>query len=128
MGYPPIHGGRLGGRMVSESALTSRINAAREAVGDSGKDQRIIRTSARKGLRFVGAVQVQPAGDEIAPVVKQPPDEKREETPLALPLPVVEPLLIVRRALREQIVILHRRLLAIVRHDEVCWLLMTTPG
>src|SRR5467141_4443998 len=76
-----------GGRMVSESALTSRINAARKAVGDSGKDQRIIRTSARKGLRFVGAVQVQPAGDEIAPVVKQPPDEKREETPLALPLP-----------------------------------------
>src|SRR5712672_1158539 len=87
MGYPPIHGGRLGGRMVSESALTSRINAAREAVGDSGKDQRIIRTTARKGLRFVGAVQVQPARDEIAPVVKQPPDEKREETPLALPLP-----------------------------------------
>jgi hypothetical protein len=30
---------------VSESALTSRINAARKAVGDSGKDQRIIRTS-----------------------------------------------------------------------------------
>ena len=76
-----------GGRMVSESALTSRINAARKAVGDSGKDQRIIRTSARKGLRFVGAVQVQPAGDEIDPVVKQPPDEKQKETPLALPLP-----------------------------------------
>jgi hypothetical protein len=32
----------------------------------------------------------------------------------------VEPLLIVRRALREQIVILHRRLLAIVRDDEMC--------
>jgi transposase len=41
---------------------------------------------------------------------------------------LVEPLLIVRRALREQIVILHRRLLAIVRDDEVCWRLMTTPG
>jgi len=39
-----------------------------------------------------------------------------------------EPLLIVRRALREQIVILHRRLLAIVRDDEVCRRLMTTPG
>ena len=35
---------------------------------------------------------------------------------------------IVRRALREQIVILHRRLLAIVRDDEVCRRLMTTPG
>ena len=41
---------------------------------------------------------------------------------------LVEPLLIVRRALREQIVILHRRLLAIVRDDEVCSRLMTTPG
>ena len=41
---------------------------------------------------------------------------------------LVEPLLIVRRALREQIVVLHRRLLAIVRDDEVCRRLMTTPG
>src|SRR6266436_533916 len=41
---------------------------------------------------------------------------------------LVEPLLIVRRALREQIDILHRRLLAIVRDDEVCRRLMTIPG
>ena len=41
---------------------------------------------------------------------------------------MVEPLLVVRRALHEQIVILHRRLLAIVRDDEVCRRLMTTPG
>ena len=41
---------------------------------------------------------------------------------------LVEPLLIVRRTLREQIVILHHRLLAIVRDDEVCRRLMTTPG
>jgi len=41
---------------------------------------------------------------------------------------LVEPLLVVRRALREQIIILHRRLLAIVRDDEVCRRLMTTPG
>jgi transposase len=41
---------------------------------------------------------------------------------------LVEPLLIVRRALREQIVILRRRLLAIVRHDEVCRRLITTSG
>ena len=41
---------------------------------------------------------------------------------------LVEPLLIVRRVLREQLVILHRRLLAIVRDDEVCRRLMTTPG
>ena len=41
---------------------------------------------------------------------------------------LVEPLLIVRRVLREQIGVLHRRLLAIVRDDEVCRRLMTIPG
>ena len=41
---------------------------------------------------------------------------------------LVEPLLMVRRVLREQFCILHRRLLAIVRDDEVCRRLMTTPG
>jgi TolB-like protein len=44
------------GRIVSDSTLTSRINAARKALGDSGKEQRLIRTVARKGLRFVGQV------------------------------------------------------------------------
>jgi DNA-binding winged helix-turn-helix (wHTH) protein len=43
-----------GGRIVSESTLTSRINAARKAVGDSGDEQNVIRTIARKGIRFVG--------------------------------------------------------------------------
>jgi pimeloyl-ACP methyl ester carboxylesterase/DNA-binding winged helix-turn-helix (wHTH) protein len=46
-----------GGRIVSDSTLTSRINAARKAVGDSGEDQKLIRTIARKGLRFICAVQ-----------------------------------------------------------------------
>jgi transposase len=41
---------------------------------------------------------------------------------------LVEPLLIVRRVLREQIGMLHRRLLAVVRDDDVCRRLMTTPG
>jgi transposase len=41
---------------------------------------------------------------------------------------LVEPLLVVRRVLREQIEILHRRLLTIVRDDEVCRRLMTVPG
>jgi transposase len=41
---------------------------------------------------------------------------------------LIEPLLVVRRTLREQFCILHRRLLAIVRDDEVCRRLMTTPG
>src|SRR5207344_1714144 len=41
---------------------------------------------------------------------------------------LVEPLLVVRRVLREQISVLHRRLLAIVRDDDVCRRLMTVPG
>ena len=45
-----------GGRIVSDSTLDSRINAARKAVGDSGIQQRLIRTVARKGLRFVAEV------------------------------------------------------------------------
>nr|WP_249210082.1 winged helix-turn-helix domain-containing protein [Bradyrhizobium manausense] len=45
------------GRSVSESTLTSRINAARKAVGDSGASQALIRTIARKGFRFVGNVE-----------------------------------------------------------------------
>ena len=44
------------GRTVSESTLTSHINAARKAIGDSGEEQRLIRTVARKGFRFVGGV------------------------------------------------------------------------
>ena len=54
-----------GGRIVSESTLTSRINAARKAIGDSGKDQRLIRTVPRKGLRFVGDVEI--ASSEAVP-------------------------------------------------------------
>ena len=46
-----------GGRIVSESTLTSRINAARKAVGDNGDEQRLIRTVARKGVRFVAEVR-----------------------------------------------------------------------
>ena len=42
------------GRIVSESTLASRINAARAAIGDNGEDQRLIRTVMRKGIRFVG--------------------------------------------------------------------------
>jgi Transposase IS116/IS110/IS902 family len=41
---------------------------------------------------------------------------------------LVEPLLIVRRVIRGQVDILHRRLLAIVRDDDVCRRLMTVPG
>ena len=51
------------GRIVSKSTLASHINAARKAIGDSGQEQRLIRTVARKGFRFVGDVREAPASD-----------------------------------------------------------------
>ena len=68
------------GRIVSESALTTRINAARSAIGDSGEAQRLIKTLPRKGLRFVGAVR---EGKEPAAVPLPLPS--RQVRPLALP-------------------------------------------
>jgi TolB-like protein len=53
------------GRIVSDSTLASRINAARRAVGDTGEDQRFIRTYARKGVRFVGEVDEE-SGQPVA--------------------------------------------------------------
>jgi TolB-like protein len=65
-----------GGRIVSESTLTSRINAVRKAVGDSGGKQEFVRTFARKGVRW------------IAPVEIRKPDTKTDDqinSPLAVP-------------------------------------------
>ncbi|WP_426528898.1 winged helix-turn-helix domain-containing tetratricopeptide repeat protein [Bradyrhizobium sp. McL0615] len=56
------------GRVVSDAALTTRLNAARSAIGDTGEKQRLIKTLPRKGFRFVGTVEeaerstVEPAG------------------------------------------------------------------
>jgi TolB-like protein/Flp pilus assembly protein TadD len=47
-----------GGRIVSESTLTSRINALRKAIGDSGDKQNLIRTFAKQGFRFVAPVDL----------------------------------------------------------------------
>ncbi|MBR0950399.1 winged helix-turn-helix domain-containing tetratricopeptide repeat protein [Bradyrhizobium canariense] len=56
------------GRSVSDAALTTRLNAARTAIGDSGEEQRFIKTLPRKGFRFVGAVREvkEPAGAAVA--------------------------------------------------------------
>jgi TolB-like protein/DNA-binding winged helix-turn-helix (wHTH) protein len=48
------------GRIVSEAALTTRLNAARNAIGDSGEKQCLIKTLPRKGFRFVGTVREAP--------------------------------------------------------------------
>ena len=51
------------GRIISESTLSSRIAAARKAVGDSGERQVLIKTYARKGFRFAGDIRVDHAAD-----------------------------------------------------------------
>ena len=48
------------GRVVSDDALTSRVSAARRAIGDTGAEQRFIRTMTRRGFRFVADVQEDP--------------------------------------------------------------------
>src|SRR5262249_31062715 len=67
-----------GGRIVSESTLTSHINAVRKAVGDTGEEQRLVRTIARKGYRFVGEVREIPASEK-------PDATKPDQTVLSVP-------------------------------------------
>lgn len=71
------------GRIVSESTLTSHINAVRKAVGDSGEEQLLIRTVARKGFRFVG--DVIEASDSPAPSVRTAKSEEPPAPALVLP-------------------------------------------
>ena len=72
------------GRLVSESTLTSHVNAVRKAIGDTGKQQRLIRTVARKGLRFVGQVR-----EELPPgrTAVAAPDIVAEQSGSVLALP-----------------------------------------
>jgi TolB-like protein/Tfp pilus assembly protein PilF len=66
--------GIWGGRIVSESALTTRINAARAAIGDSGAEQRSIKTLSRKGVRFVADVREEQVPEaDAAPVIQPGP-------------------------------------------------------
>ena len=67
------------GRSVSDAALTTRLNVARSAIGDSGDEQRLIKTLPRKGFRFVGQVREarKAAGSDLSEVAP--------ESALALP-------------------------------------------
>jgi DNA-binding winged helix-turn-helix (wHTH) protein/pimeloyl-ACP methyl ester carboxylesterase len=66
------------GRIVSLSTLTSRINAARVAVNDNGKDQRLIKTVPRRGYRFIGDVEEDfPSLDSSQP--SEPTPERRQD-------------------------------------------------
>ncbi len=67
-------------RIVSESALTSRINSAHAALGDSGEEQRLIKTLRSKGFRFVGAVIETECSSRATPA--------SSATPTSLPAPI----------------------------------------
>ncbi len=71
-----------GDRFVSESALTSRIKAARRAIGDDGSAQRLIRTVHGRGYQFVGQLweEAQEA-EETAPAASAPAAEIQPEPP-----------------------------------------------
>ena len=73
------------GRMVSDLTIASRLNAARKAIGDTGSEQRLIRTFPRRGIRFVGEVQTQPAEDQSPDAAALPPAEPQRHSSLALP-------------------------------------------
>jgi TolB-like protein len=67
------------GRVISDAALTTRLNVVRGAVGDSGEQQRLIKTLPRKGFRFVGQVRESQGPNGAAT------DESAEEAPRAAP-------------------------------------------
>ncbi|WP_024508021.1 winged helix-turn-helix domain-containing tetratricopeptide repeat protein [Bradyrhizobium sp. ARR65] len=72
------------GRTVSDATLSSRVNAARTAVGDNGEAQRLIRTLPRKGIRFVGEVHEAPDSPSAAPVGEPASPAKPEEPSIAV--------------------------------------------
>ena len=61
-----------GGRIVTDTALTTRLNSARAAIGDTGEEQRLIKTLPRKGFRFIGRVQETDKPDDAANSAVQP--------------------------------------------------------
>ena len=75
-----------GGRIVSESTLTSHINAVRKAIGDTGEEQRLLRTIARKGYRFVSDVREADASKSAHPA--KPPESLAPALP---PAPALSP-------------------------------------
>ena len=71
------------GRIVSDSALTTRLNAVRNAIGDSGEEQRLIKTLPRKGFRFIGTVREAHQSSGTGAIL----DGRMEAPQAALPLP-----------------------------------------
>jgi TolB-like protein/class 3 adenylate cyclase/Tfp pilus assembly protein PilF len=82
------------GRIVSDAALSSRVNAARKAIGDDGNRQALIKTIHRRGFRFVGVVE-ETATAPVADPSKT--EERRVEARLAPTLASRKPSIAVLR-------------------------------
>jgi pimeloyl-ACP methyl ester carboxylesterase len=65
-----------GNRFVSESALTSRVKAARQAIGDDGRSQRLIRTAHGRGYQFAASVDEAAQPDPVANLSPAPPAQE----------------------------------------------------
>jgi TolB-like protein/Tfp pilus assembly protein PilF len=76
------------GRIVSEAALSSRINAARKAIGDDGDRQVLIKTIHRRGFRFVGTVQEGASEPAEATLPVDGPRHAAERKPEEQPTPL----------------------------------------
>jgi DNA-binding winged helix-turn-helix (wHTH) protein len=74
-----------GGRIVSESTLATRVNAARCAIGDNGAEQRLIKTLSRKGLRFVGAVREEAEPEAATAMGAENPTTQKAKPETSLP-------------------------------------------
>ena len=72
-----------GGRAVSDAALDTRLSTARAAIGDSGAEQRLIRTIRTKGFRFVGTVR------EVATVAAPHAGKQRDNSALFADQPTI---------------------------------------
>ena len=73
------------GRIVSESSLTTSVAAIRRALGDSGEAQAVIRTIARKGMRFVADAQEEPGPASVAAAAPDQPLAPAVKAALKLP-------------------------------------------
>jgi Transposase len=111
--YRPVHVKTLRSQKL-RMLLTHRKPLQSKAIAIENDLRGTLRNSGLK-VGMVGTVRFEARTQELVETI---PDL----------VVLVEPLLVVRRALREQIIMLHRHLLAIVRDDEVCRRLMTTPG
>ncbi len=65
-----------GNRFVTESALTSRVKAARQAIGDNGRSQRLIRTAHGRGYQFAAAVDEAAQPGPVAGISPAPPSQE----------------------------------------------------